>query len=361
MEPLLLQSLSLVNYRNYSDVHLDLQARVHLFSGLNGSGKTNLLDAIYLLSFSKGFLATSDGQNIRSGEREFLVKGKFGKGHGQHEVFCAFQKGKKKVLKKNGKEYEKLADHIGAFPAVLVSPQDNELISGSAEGRRKFLDGILCQLSTSYLKSLLQYNKGIAQRNSILKSNASSMAGVLEAINAQILPHAEVLRTMRKDLVAKFLPLFQEQYALLSNQKEQVHLEYKPSGEELAVAWETNLQKDMHLGYTSIGPHRDELKFVMNDAPIRRFGSQGQQKCFLLALKVTQAQLMLEKLQVYPLLLLDDVFDKLDVNRVAQLMEKVVAPYPGQVFISHTDAHFVDGLIAHDQLKTWEVNNGQVL
>jgi DNA replication and repair protein RecF len=356
MKSFRLNTLSLVNYRSYSELQMKFQKPIALLVGKNGVGKTNVLDAIYLLSFSKGFLASSDQQNIRKESDEFLVKGQFAEDAKTSDVYCGFKRGKKKVFKRNSKEYEKIFDHIGLYPAVLVSPQDNELISGSADLRRKFMDGHLSQTSAAYLNQLSTYNKGIIQRNAALKSRSGNIRSILEAMDIRLVPCAQTLRKLRMAFLEELQAPFSEYYSKISGDKEAVGIRYAFSGEEIAESWVENVEKDMQLGYTSSGPHRDELKFTMDGSAIRRFGSQGQQKCYLLALKLAQANLLEKHAGKAPILLLDDVFDKLDKERMERLIKEVVSVYKGQVFITNTEAETVTSAMQQDQYEIWDLN-----
>ena len=356
-----LSSLSIVNYRSYESLLLNFEKRVNLIVGRNGIGKTNVLDAIYLLSFSKGFLASSEQQNIRKGAEEFLVKGSFDVKGKETEVFCGFKKGKKKAFKRNGKEYEKIRDHIGMFPAILVSPQDSELISGGAEMRRKFMDGHLSQVSNSYLDVLTRYSKGMIQRNAALKSRSGGLELMLEAMDYKLAPLGEEIRKQRQRFFEDLQAPFEKYYALLSDEREEVCLSYKEPECSVADGWLENRQKDLALGYTSTGPHRDELRFKMDGHAIRRFGSQGQQKSFLLALKLAQAELLEATLKISPILLLDDVFDKLDNQRVALLVEKVVQPYKGQVFITNTQEGEMMQQMEKAEVQLWNLDEEGIL
>ena len=337
-----LTRLTLTNYKNIDAASYTFDAAIVCFIGKNGVGKSNLLDAIYHLCFGKGYFNPSAAQNIRFGEDFFLLEGTFqGTDAAEEKVVCSLKKGHKKTLKRNGKVYAKLADHIGRFPLVMISPTDRDLIVEGSSTRRKFMDGIMGQTDSAYLTALLQYNKLIAQRNALLKyfaANRTFEKESLEIYDEPLVPLAHEIHEKRKGFIADFVPIFQRHYESISSGTEQVTLDYISPletgnfGELLAAT----LHKDRVLKYTSVGPHKEDLDFLIHDHPIKKFGSQGQQKTFLIALKLAQFDFIKQKLGVPPIMLFDDVFDKLDQERVAFIMQLVEREHFGQLFLSDT-------------------------
>lgn len=336
-----IEKLSLIGFKNYPQIELDFSNRINCFVGPNGAGKTNLLDAIHYLSMTKSAFNSVDSQNIRFGEGLFSIKGLFHKNEKTYEVICALQKGQKKIVKVSKKEYEKLSDHIGMFPVVLIAPDDTDLVRGSSETRRKFFDVILSQLDKKYLQHLIRYNHFLKQRNALLKQFNQGLAfdrDLLIPYNTQLLAPGDFLYQRRKEFVTHFLNDFQKNYAWLAEEAEEVDIIYASDCDSSSFQqqFDQALSKDIALERTTLGIHRDDYKFMIQGTPLKKFGSQGQQKTFLLALKLANYQEVKEHLQSEPILLLDDIFDKLDSNRIVRLMQKVAENAFGQIFI--TDA-----------------------
>lgn len=339
---LVLKNLELLGFKSYTDAQLEFCEEVNCFFGLNGSGKTNLLDAIYYLSFCKSFLNPVDSQNIKHGEELMMIQGDFD-ANGQHEhIVVGMKRNQKKAIKRNKKEYPKIQDHIGLLPLVMISPADTNLISEGSELRRKFIDGVISQYNKAYLDDLLGYNKALAQRNALLKQFASGMpfdAALLELWDLQLADYGSRIFAMRSTFLQNFIPVFKKYYSYLSSNNDFVELEYKSSLFEgdLMDQLAASVQKDRALQYTSVGIHKDDLEFLLEQFPLKRFGSQGQQKSFLVALKLAQYDFIRDKKQLKPLLLLDDIFDKLDDERVARLMQLVSDHNFGQLFVTDTN------------------------
>lgn len=332
-----LEHLSLLNFKNIEEAQLDFAGGINGLVGDNGAGKSNVLDAIYYLSMSKSMLPLTDGQSVRHGCDYFMVDGRYQTTQQRHEVItCSYstQRSGGKVLKRNGKEYEKMSDHVGLIPVVVVSPYDTTLISDSAEERRRFLNLLISQFDTTYLTSLIRYNALIVQRNKVLKSGGDE--SMLQIYDQQLLPHAQVIEQCRRETIEKIIPLVCSYYELLSGGREDVSLEYRSQLSDwgLLELLQSSRQRDIVNGYTTVGVHRDDVIFKIGGFPLRKFGSQGQQKSFLVALKLAQYQLVREKKGEYPILLLDDLFDKLDRGRVEQLIRLVSGDDFGQIFIS---------------------------
>ncbi len=332
-----LEHLSLINFKNIEQTQLDFTSGINGLVGDNGAGKSNVLDAIYFLSMCKSMLPLTDGQSVRHGGDFFLIDGRYQTSAERHEVVsCSYstQRSAGKVLKRNGKEYEKLSDHVGLIPVVVVSPYDTSLISDSAEERRRFLNQLISQFDATYLNSLIRYNALLIQRNRVLKSGGEE--SMLQIYDQQLLPHASVIERCRRETIERMIPLVSTYYELLSGGREEVSLEYRSQvvGADLIGLFQEARQRDIINGYTTVGTHRDDVIFKIGGYPLRKFGSQGQQKSFLVALKLAQYQLVREMKGESPILLLDDLFDKLDRGRVEQLIRLVASVDFGQIFIS---------------------------
>lgn len=338
-----LTKLSLVNFKNYSIANLELGSKFNCFVGNNGEGKTNLLDAIHYLAFCKSFFNPIDSQNILFEAPFFVIQGDFEKEGKLEQIYCGLKRSEKKKFKKNQKDYERLADHIGLIPLVMVSPTDGELITEGSDIRRKFIDGVISQFDKQYLDKLIYYNKAIAQRNSLLKAFSEERffdSDSLETWDMQLVPLGNEIYQKRLSFTKEFGPYFQKFYNHISANQETVGLEYDsqlnseiPFGSLLR----DSLPKDRSALYTTCGIHKDDLSFTINGFPVKKMASQGQQKTYLLALKLAKFAFLKNKIGIQPLLLLDDIFDKLDESRVSRLMEIVGSDDFGQVFI--TDTH----------------------
>ncbi len=334
---MLLKRLSLINFKNIDQAQFDFEPGINAFVGDNGAGKTNILDAIYYLSMCKSMLTTTDGQSVRHGEDFFVLDGSYSaSAHRDEAVVCTFSKVRThiKSLKRNGKVYEKLADHVGLIPVVVVTPQDSALISQSADERRRFLNGFLSQLDSTYLDSLIKYNALIAQRNKVLKSGAEEV--MLSIYDEQMNPYAEYIYMRRAQVVEVMSQMVENFYQSLSGARESVTLMYRSelSRDSYKEIMNSARQRDIVNGFTTSGVHRDDVVFSIEDFPLRKFGSQGQQKSFLIALKLAQYMILCQERHEKPILLLDDLFDKLDAGRVEQLIRLVSGEEFGQIFIT---------------------------
>ncbi len=338
-----LQKISLVNFKNIEAKTFDFEKKINCFVGNNGVGKTNVLDAIYYLSFTKSYFNPVATQNIKHNEDFFVIEGDYLLNDRTEKIICSLKKGQKKLLKRNGKVYERFSDHIGQFPLVIISPADRNLIIEGSDTRRKFIDGVISQQDKKYLNSLISYNKIISQRNALLKffaANRTFDALNLSVYNEQLIGFGAEIHQKRKEFLEKFTPIFNEKYKVISGEKEEVNLNYKSqlndsSFEDLLA---NSLEKDKILQYTSTGIHKDDLSFLINEYPVKKFGSQGQQKSYLIALKLAQFEFIKKQSLITPILLLDDIFDKLDEHRVSQIVNLVNNDEFGQIFI--TDTHF---------------------
>lgn len=337
-----LQKLRLYNFKNHQEATLNFEGKINCFLGKNGSGKTNLLDAIYYLSFTKSAINPYDLQNIKHGENGFLVKGVFELAGKQKEVVCSFQQGEKKIVREDGQEATKFSEHIGKYPVVLIAPQDIELIWDGSELRRRFFDSLISQLDRVYLDNLIIYNHQLKQRNSLLRAfaeNGKVDSVLLDTYDQKLAEAGGYIHQVRKDLLAKFLPQFKQHYDfLVREQKEIAEIRYKSDllDSNFNSILKRNVQRDLVLQRTTSGIHRDDFLFTLKGQELKRVGSQGQQKSFLIALKLAEFQTISENKAIKPLLLLDDIFDKLDDFRIHQLMQLVSQGTFGQMFI--TDA-----------------------
>lgn len=338
-----LQKLSLVNFKNIETQTFDFQSKINCFVGNNGIGKTNVLDAIYYLSFTKSYFNPIAGQNIRHGQDFFMIEGEYILDNRQENIVCSLKRGQKKTVKRNGKAYDKFSEHIGQLPLVIISPADRDLITTGSDTRRKFIDGVISQQNKQYLHQLLSYNKVISQRNALLKYfavNRTFDALNLNVYNEQLIKYGTEIYTTRKRFLKEFIPIFNKKHQIISGDNEQVNLRYKSQLHEMdfKTLLAQSLEKDKIVQYSSSGIHKDDLSFEIGDYPIKKFGSQGQQKSYLIALKLAQFDFIKRQSNVVPILLLDDIFDKLDESRVAHIINLVNNNEFGQIFI--TDTHF---------------------
>jgi DNA replication and repair protein RecF len=334
-----LEKLQLINFKNYAEARLDLSSKINVLVGKNGSGKTNLLDAIHYLSLTKSAFS-SDNFSVRQGEDFFTVKGSFKRDSDLREITCSIQTGSKKIFREGVNDYQKLSEHIGKYPVVLIAPDDTELVKEGSEERRRFFDTIISQLDRFYLEALIHYNHALKQRNSLLKMFADTNsfdAIALESYDRVLIQAGSVLFSRRKDFIQEFLPVFRQFYNFIVAD-EQASLEYKT--ELLKTGFEAGLganrQRDLFLQRTNFGVHRDDYQFTLGSGDLKRLGSQGQQKSFIIALKLAQFEIIKRAKGFKPILLLDDIFDKLDDFRIARLLELIREEELGQLFI--TDA-----------------------
>ena len=340
---MILKSLNLINYKNFDAFTVEFDAKINCFVGANGVGKTNILDAIYHLSFGKSYFNPIASQNIRHDEDFFVVDGMYEKKNREEKVIVSLKRGQKKIIKRNGKAYDRFSDHIGFLPLVIISPSDRDLIIEGSETRRKFMDGVISQSDKNYLEALLNYSKILAQRNALLKYfalNNNFNKDSLDVYNQQLNEYGSVIHYKRKTFLEAFIPIFKKRYQTISNNGEVVDLKYNSqlNDSSLLELFATHINKDRMLQYTSVGIHKDDLDFSIKGYPIKKFGSQGQQKSFLIALKLAQFDFIKAQSGEIPLLLLDVVFDKLDEQRVSQIIQLVNDENFGQLFVSDTHA-----------------------
>ena len=345
-----LKRISLLNYKNFSEIDFELDSKINCFVGKNGIGKTNILDAIYHLANGKSYFNPLALQNIKHGEDFFVVDGEFEKNGRTEQILCSLKKGQKKILKRNGKVYEKFSDHIGFIPLVIISPADSDLIIEGSETRRKFIDTVISQLDSSYLQQLIQYQKIISQRNALLKFFALNHVfenDTLSIYNEQLNTLGEFIFEKRKKFLIDFIPIFNNYHREITNSAETVQLVYQSNlfEKDTLTLLEENISKDRVLHYTSVGVHKDDLSFEIDNYPIKKFGSQGQQKSFLIALKLAQFDFVKKRSGEKPILLFDDIFDKLDEFRVSKIIEMVNKEEFGQLFISDTHPERTENIV----------------
>lgn len=336
-----LERLQLNNFKNYHELRLEFPSRVNFLLGLNGSGKTNLLDAIYYLSATRSFSNSSDTQNIRHCADHFSIKGKFNHKGGTHEVFCQVQSGRKKIFQEDANDYEKISEHIGKYPVVLISPIDVDLVKESSEARRKFFDQMIAQVDRAYLEALVAYHHTLRQRNALLNMFAERTdvdEDMIDLYDHQLAEKGQQIFRKRKAFVDEFLPVFNTSFSALVDTQEIASLTYSSKAEEgdYLDSLKKSLKKDLILQRTTFGIHRDDYVFGFAHGDLKRLGSQGQQKSFLVAIKLAQAEVIRIHQGFGPILLLDDIFDKLDDLRIARLLRLATEGGYGQLFI--TDA-----------------------
>ncbi len=347
---MILKALSLINYKNFESINLEFDDKINCFVGNNGVGKTNILDAIYHLSFGKSYFNPITSQNIKHGTDFFVIDGLYTKEKRDEKVIVSVKRGQKKVIKRNGKAYETFREHIGFLPLVIISPADRDLITEGSDMRRKFIDGVISQSDQNYLTTLLQYTKLVSQRNALLKyfaANNTFDPTTLDVYNQQLHEYGSLIHQKRTEFLDVFIPIFTQRYEAISSGKEQVSIHYQSrlAKTDLLTLLEQNLVKDKTLQYTSVGVHKDDLSFEIESHPIKKFGSQGQQKSFLIALKLAQFDFIKNHSKVNPILLLDDIFDKLDEKRVEHIIKLVDDQNFGQLFISDTHVERTEEVI----------------
>ena len=363
-----LKRISILNYKNLEQVEVAFSRKMNCIIGKNGMGKTNLLDAVYYLSFCKSATNAIDSQNILHDRDFFVVQGFYETDEGEpEEVYCGLKRRQKKQFKRNKKEYSRLSDHIGLIPLVMVSPADSWLIAGGSEERRRFIDVVISQFDREYLEALIRYNKALLQRNSLLKADVEPEEELMLVWEEMMAASGETVYAKRKAFIDEFIPVFQSYYSYISQDREQVSLSYEShaaKGNLLEQLKEVR-QRDRILGYSTRGIHKDDLIMQLGDFPIKREGSQGQNKTYLIALKLAQFEFLKRtgsRTNSTPLLLLDDIFDKLDASRVEQIVKLVAGDSFGQIFVTDTNRDHLDKILRkiEGDYKLFEVDGGVV-
>ncbi len=362
-----IEEISIVNFKNINEVNARFSPKLNCFIGKNGAGKTNMLDAIYYLSFCKSFFNSSDQLNINHYEKYFMLNGTYERMSSFENISCGLQQGQKKQFKRNTKPYKKLQEHIGLLPLVMISPSDTELILGGSDERRKFMDGVISQYNQGYLDDLLKYNRALLQRNNLLKQFAADRyfdEELLAIWDNQLIEYGTRIHEQRATFVKKLIPVFQRYYTFISQGNEQVDLVHNSALYE--QNFESNLknalQKDRIVQHTTVGIHKDDLLLLLGEHPIKKLGSQGQMKTYLVALKMAQFEFIKEISGLKPILLLDDIFDKLDQHRVEQIVATVAGEQFGQIFITDTNREHLDSIIKkiETDFRIFKVENGEV-
>ena len=363
---MILKQISILNYKNLEQVELEFSPKMNCFIGQNGMGKTNLLDAVYYLSFCKSATNPIDSQNMMHDKDFFVIQGVYESESGDREdVYCGMKRRQKKIFKRNKKEYSRLSDHIGFIPLVMVSPADTELIAGGSEERRRFMDVVISQYDKEYLEALIRYNKALQQRNTLLKAEAEPDEELLSVWEEMMAMTGEVVYRKRCDFIDEFIPTFQTFYSYISQDKEVVNLSYESHAKQgsLLEQLKENRVRDRIMGYSLKGVHKDDLTMQLGEYPIKREGSQGQNKTYLIALKLAQFDFLRRTgSNTIPLLLLDDIFDKLDASRVEQIVKLVSGDRFGQIFITDTNRDHLDKIMQkiEGEYKVFEVIDGSV-
>lgn len=358
---MILQELNILNWKNIREAHMQLSNKLNCIVGLNGQGKTNVLDAIYLLSFTKSAFSSIDSQNITHDEQACLVQGFYSD---DLVISCGIKHGQKKQFRRGKKDYKRLSEHIGLIPLVMISPADASLVSDGSDERRRFMDQVLAQLSRSYLDDLTLYQGLLKQRNALLKQYEGQKTmpwDLLDVLEEQMIQPAQHIFEARTRFIERFTPLFQEFYNEICGGNERVELRYvsQLQTRDLRESFLKTRPRDLILGWTSQGIHKDELEMLLDDYPLKRVGSQGQQKTYLIALKLAQA-LYLSDDKRKPILLLDDLFDKLDAERVERILRLVNSERFGQIILTDTDRQHLSSLSAREHGRVWTMHNGQL-
>ena len=359
-----LRSLTISNFKNIAETHLEFSGKVNGFLGNNGMGKSNLLDAIYFLSFCKSFSGVPDRMLILNGQDWAIVKGRYQRRGVEEEVALGLAEGKRKSLRRGGKEYQKLSSHIGAFPLVMIAPQDIDLIRGTGEERRRWIDMVISQGDARYLEALIRYNKALEQRNRLLRDGAVDPA-LYEALESMMSVTADYIHSARASHIATITGILSRYYTAVAGEDgERVELSYLSSlstpGVDLRQLLETARRHDDIVKHTSVGPHRDDIEMTLRGLPLRRTGSQGQCKTFTIALRLAQYDYLARATNMKPMLLLDDIFDKLDASRVERIMSLVTADDFGQIFVTDTNRTHLDEIMRRtgDDYRLWKVEGG---
>lgn len=362
-----IENISILNFKNINEVQVEFSPKLNCFIGKNGAGKTNMLDAVYYLSFCKSFFNSVDQLNINHQESFFMLNGNYRRLESDETISCGLKKGQKKQFKRNSKVYKKLVNHIGLLPLVMITPSDVDLIVGGSEERRKFMDGVISQYNQNYLDDLLKYNRALLQRNNLLKQFASDRyfdADLLDFWDMQLIENGTRIHEQRTKFVKKLIPVFQYYYSFISQGNEEVGLVhqsslYEKSFEEIL---KESLSKDRVIQYTTQGIHKDDLILNIGEYPIKKLGSQGQKKTYLVALKLAQFDFVKEISGIKPILLLDDIFDKLDMHRVEQIVKVVAGEQFGQIFMTDTNREHLDSIIKKmdTDFRIFNVDSGKV-
>jgi DNA replication and repair protein RecF len=359
---MIIDRISILNFKNIEEAELSFSPKMNYLFGNNGMGKTNLLDALYYLSFTKNQMNLADSQLIRHEQDFCVLQAFYREGETAEEIYCGIKRKQKKTFKRNKKEYERMSEHVGLIPLVLISPSDIDLIQGGSGERRKFADMLICQYDREYLYALIRYNKALQQRNFLLRSNQPVENTLFEILEEQLVNEGEMIYRKRMDFIRDFIPVFQKYHRAIASELESVDLQYDSqlNKASLSCLLSDRREKDRILTYTSAGIHKDDFHFLLDDYLIRKIGSQGQNKTYLIALKLAQFGFLVQKGSCQPILLLDDIFDKLDADRVKQIIQLVSQPEFGQIFITDTNRKYLDEILEslNQDYKLFQVSRG---
>lgn len=360
---MILESLSLNNFKNIAECSLDFSPKINCFLGNNGVGKSNLLDAIHYLSFCKSFAGLPDPMLIRRGEDFAIVRGRYLRNGCEEEVTAGLAAGRRKSFRRSGKEYRRLSEHIGLFPLVMVAPADSELINGSGEIRRRFTDMIISQADAPYLEALIRYNRLLTQRNAMLRDGVTD-AGLYSAVEVQMDMAAGRICRSRRDFIGRLSPIFAGYYSTIADSRETPELIYRThlsDGQSLCELFDANRDRDRIMRHTTAGPHRDDIELRLDGMSARQTASQGQSKTYTIALRLAQYEFLKSACGMSPLLLLDDIFDKLDAARVERIMKIAASDTVGQIFVTDTNRQHLDEIVAltGDGDSIWNVSDGR--
>lgn len=362
-----LKNIRLQQFKNYKKEEVHFSEEINCFVGINGSGKTNLLDAIHYLCLTKSALNPIDNLNIKHEQNFFTVFGDFDLNGKEIEIRCLFESGKKKQVLKNGKAYDKMSEHIGLLPVVMIAPDDTSLIKDGSEERRKFFDNILCQLNRKYLENLIRYQHFLKQRNALIKQFAEKgrwNEELIEPYTREVIQLSKNIASTRHHFLEEYEPLLMEYYKIISGGQEKISIQYESQclQEDFEAAFRSNAQKDYLLRRSTMGIHKDDFVFQISEYPIKKFGSQGQQKSFIIALKLAQFMVFFKHLNTKPILLLDDIFDKLDDSRIEKLMKLVAEHEFGQLFITDARPERSQGILTRmdADCRFFFVNQGKI-
>ena len=362
---MILKKLNILNYRNIATAELDFSPKMNCFVGQNGEGKTNVLDAIHFLSLTKSMSNSIDSMNIRHGEEMMMVQGIYDLNGTEEEISIGMKMHQKKHVKRNKKEYKRLTEHIGLLPLIIASPNDSIIIAGGSEERRRLMDMVISQYDSEYMNALMTYNKALQQRNAMLKAEEEPDEGVMGIYEEMMAENGERIHQKRKAFVEELIPVFQQFYSVISEGSETVGLRYTSHCQKgpLLDLIQRNRAKDRIVGYSLHGIHKDELEMTLDGYPIKREGSQGQNKTYMISLKLAQFDFLKRTgSKTTPLLLLDDIFDKLDAQRVEQIVNLVASDAFGQIFITDTNREHLDKILERSQgnYKIFHVRGGEV-
>ena len=364
---MILKRLSIINYKNIKEATLELSPKINCLIGRNGMGKTNILDAVYYMSFCKSYSSVPDSQIIRHDEEFFVLDGKYEDEQGNEElIYCGMKRGTRKHFKRNKKEYKRLAQHIGLIPLIIISPGDISVIEGGSENRRRLMDIVISQYRPEYMDALIRYNTALQQRNALLKMETEPDAALMDLWEEEMAREGERLYALRSDFIERLTPIFNNIYRDISGSRETVALNYTSHCQRgpLLDVIRRDRMRDRAVGYSLHGVHRDDLEMLIDGYPLRREGSQGQNKTFVIALKLAQFDFLRQTAsQTQPLLLLDDIFDKLDADRVEQIVHLVSSSKFGQIFITDTNRDHLDNILSHSDLehKIFHVRDGEII